>query len=204
MHPPPAPHSAAARSTPPINRFHQPPYRPAPARTATPTYRPPPAAPRDRSASTPSPPRNPSTQLAAPARPPVISPGTASERNAAIGLAPIAARPPNPRRQRLCPADSAACQSRRKCLPFERKIRCDASSSPAVEAARARNHPQSPAAVPPVLPPRARARSAEPLNDRLIRLLISSVPTRFSTCSPQLLLPCLRPVTLLTRRQFPV
>ena len=79
-----------------------------------------------RAASPSSPSRKPSSQFASLA----TLRGRASERNAAIGRAPIAARSLRPRASARCPIDSGECQSRRKCRPSSEKSVVTSRSCP--------------------------------------------------------------------------
>ena len=67
--------------------------------------------------------------------------GSASDRNAATGRAPMAARSLSPRARARWPTDSAGCQSRRKWRPAMERSVVTASSSPGAGRRRAQSSP---------------------------------------------------------------
>ena len=88
----------------------------------------------------------------------VSSDGTASERNAAKGRAPIAAISLSPRARHLCPTASGGCQPRLKCTSSIEKSVVTTSSSPLRTASTAASSPM-PTRSPPLAPRAARART---------------------------------------------
>jgi hypothetical protein len=114
-----------------------------------------------------------------PARVESISAGSASERKAASGRAPIAARSLRPRASVRCPTDSGGCKSRRKWRPSRVKSVVTRISWPLGGRRMAQSSPM-PRATPrawPWLPlpaAPAAARQAAPHRDRICSISSSS------------------------------
>ena len=93
--------------------------------------------------------------------------GKASERNAAIGRAPIAARSLSPRASARCPMDSGECQSRRKCRPSREKSVVTSRSCPGRGRRMAQSSPM----------PNCREVAGPPARRRIRSIKASSPPS---------------------------
>ncbi len=118
-------------------------------------------------------PSNPSINSSSQRDPP-SSFGSAIDKNAARGSAPIAAISLNPRASVRCPTERAVCQSRRKCRPSRRKIRRHHQLMPA-------RHPQDRAVVPNPQPDAGILPSRHLPNPRYDRQLTVRLHTQHDT-----------------------
>jgi hypothetical protein len=118
---------------------------------------------------------NPSTNRLA--HSPANSAGSANERKAAAGLAPIAAISLNPRARQRCPATSGWCQSRRKCTFSRNRSVVITNSSPARGLRIAQSSP---------IPSRSTPDPASPAACRAARLRSPAISARSPPTSASL------------------